>query len=120
MSRHPRFSNFKVQGGSHFGNRGLANISEILYGKQVKLQKLLVMCTLRPYQKGIHPSINVTLFLALSFGAVNGLISAILRLDLDKHHKRTLLKHPFYINGFSLNAQNFRFAVCTPNKPTPL
>jgi hypothetical protein len=27
-------------------NRGLANISEILYGKQIKTRKSLVMCTL--------------------------------------------------------------------------
>ena len=35
--------------------RGLANISEFLYGKQVNLQKLLVMCALGSYQKGIPP-----------------------------------------------------------------
>lgn len=46
--------------------RGLANIPEILYGKR----KLLVMCTLRSHQKGIHLSLNGTLFSGMSFGAI--------------------------------------------------
>jgi hypothetical protein len=56
-----------------------------------------------------------TLFLIMGFGAVNGLISVLLKLNEGRHLKRTLLEKSFYINVSNIGVKYFRIAVSIPN-----